>query len=93
MRCLTVPQTARKCEREEEQLSTTTTEATESESKYLAYDAAGRYCGGLSRWTLLRAWKAGYLRRCGSPASPRFKTGDLDAWMESGAPTAPVSDK
>jgi hypothetical protein len=69
------------------EVEASTVTATEIEPRYFDYVTAGHYCS-VSRWSLFRAAKAGYLRRYGSSRSPRFLREESDAWMASGAPTA-----
>lgn len=64
----------------------TETAAAEVEPRYFDYTQSGRYCG-VSRWTILRAAKAGHLTRYGSSTRPRFVREELDEWMRIGAPT------
>lgn len=57
-------------------------EATATESPYLTYEEAARYCN-VERTTLYRAMKAGRLKASGPGMAVRFHRDDLDAWMRN----------
>lgn len=57
-------------------------EATLTESPYLTYEDAARYCN-VERTTLYRAVKAGRLQASGPGTAVRFHCDELDRWMNS----------
>lgn len=57
-------------------------EATTTNSPYLTYEGAARYCN-VERTTIYRAVKAGRLKASGPGMAVRFHRDDLDAWMRS----------
>lgn len=57
-------------------------ETTVTESPYLDYEAAARYCN-VNRTTLWRAVKADKLRASGPGMAVRFHRDELDRWMDS----------
>lgn len=56
--------------------------ATATESPYLTYEEAARYCN-VERTTLYRAVKANRLRALGPGMAVRFYRDELDRWMNS----------
>ncbi len=57
-------------------------EATATESPYLTYEEAARYCN-VERTTLYRAVKANRLQASGPGMAVRFHRDELDRWMNS----------
>lgn len=57
-------------------------EATATESPYMTYEEAARYCN-VERTTLYRAVKADRLKASGPGMAVRFHRGELDRWMDS----------
>jgi excisionase family DNA binding protein len=57
-------------------------EATTTESPYLTYEEAARYCN-VERTTLYRAVKANRLRASGPGMAVRFHRDAPDRWMDS----------
>lgn len=57
-------------------------EATATESPYMTYEEAARYCH-VERTTLYRAVKANRLRASGPGMAVRFHRDELDRWMNS----------
>lgn len=57
-------------------------EAIATESPYLTYEEAARYCN-VERTTLWRAKKLGSLRASGPGTAVRFHRDELDRWMDS----------
>jgi excisionase family DNA binding protein len=55
-------------------------QATATDSPYLDYRGAARYCN-VERTTIYRAVKAGRLRASGPGSAIRFHRDDLDTWM------------
>lgn len=57
-------------------------QATATESPYLAYEEAARYCN-VERTTLYRAVRRGLLKASGPGTAVRFHRDELDRWMSS----------
>lgn len=57
-------------------------EATATESPYMTYEEAARYCN-VERTTLYRAVKASRLKASGPGMAVRFHRDELDRWMNS----------
>jgi excisionase family DNA binding protein len=57
-------------------------EATTTDTPYLTYEEAARYCN-VERTTIYRAKKAGQLRASGPGMAVRFHRDELDRWMDS----------
>jgi len=57
-------------------------EATTTDTPYLTYEEAARYCN-VERTTIYRAMKAGQLRASGPGMAIRFHRDALDRWMDS----------
>lgn len=57
-------------------------EATATESPYMTYEEAARYCN-VERTTLYRAMKADRLKASGPGMAVRFHREELDRWMNS----------
>lgn len=57
-------------------------EATATESPYMTYEEAARYCN-VERTTLYRAVKANRLKASGPGMAVRFHRDELDRWMNS----------
>ncbi len=57
-------------------------EATVTESPYLTYEEAARYCN-VERTTIYRAVRRGALRASGPGTAVRFRRDELDRWMDS----------
>jgi excisionase family DNA binding protein len=56
-------------------------QASATESPYLTYEEAARYCR-CERTTIYRAVKAGKLRASGPGTAIRFRRDELDLWMD-----------
>jgi excisionase family DNA binding protein len=57
-------------------------ETTASESPYMTYEEAARYCN-VERTTLYRAVKANSLKASGPGMAVRFHRDELNRWMDS----------
>jgi excisionase family DNA binding protein len=57
-------------------------EATTTDTAYLTYEQAARYCN-VERTTIYRAMKAGRLKVSGPGSAVRFHRDDLDSWMRN----------
>ena len=57
-------------------------EATATESPYLTYEEASRYCR-CERTTIYRAVRRGSLKASGPGTAVRFHRDELDRWMDS----------